>query len=90
MSIGRAVQFLPQACERAVHASVDPAELIERGSAMYWFLFLMFRFVVRRDVDALGVADIVFVVIISEGAPWDPTHFADIHSTCSHSSDLWE
>lgn len=48
--------------------TVDPAELVIRASAMYWFLFLMFRFVVRRDADALGVADIVFVVIISEGA----------------------
>lgn len=48
--------------------TVDPAELVIRASAMYWFLFLMFRFVVRRDADALDVADIVFVVIISEGA----------------------
>ncbi|MEO8626562.1 MAG: hypothetical protein ABI612_00470 [Betaproteobacteria bacterium] len=32
--------------------SIHPAELIVRGTAMYIFLFMMFRFVVRRDVGA--------------------------------------
>jgi len=28
--------------------SVSPIELIVRGSAMYWFLFLIFRFVLKH------------------------------------------
>ena len=43
-------------------------ELLIRGTAMYWFLFAMFRFVMRRDVGAIGVADILIVVIIADAA----------------------
>lgn len=43
-------------------------ELFIRGTAMYWFLFAMFRFVMRRDVGAIGVADILIVVIIADAA----------------------
>ena len=35
---------------------------------MYWFLLLIFRFVLRRDAGALGVADILFVVIIADAS----------------------
>jgi hypothetical protein len=50
----------------AFHTS--PLELIVRGSAMYWFLLLIFRFVLRRDPGSLGVADILFVVIVADAA----------------------
>lgn len=31
--------------------------MVLRGTAVYWFLLLVFRFVLRRDVGSLGVAD---------------------------------
>ena len=47
---------------------VSPLELVMRGSAMYWFLFLLFRFVLRRDAGSLGVADILLLVLIADAA----------------------
>lgn len=47
---------------------LSPLELILRGTAMYWFLFLIFRFVIRRDVGAVGVADILILVIVADAA----------------------
>ena len=47
---------------------VSPLELIIRGSAMYLFLFLLFRVVVRRRVGAIGMADILILVIIADAA----------------------
>ena len=44
------------------------AELFIRGTVMYWFLFLMFRFVMRRDVGAIGIADVLLIVIIADAA----------------------
>ena len=35
---------------------LDP---LERDTAVYWFLFLLFRFVLRRDTGSLGIADIL-------------------------------
>ena len=43
-------------------------ELILRGSAMYWLLFLFFRVVLRRDVGAVGVADVLLVVLIADAS----------------------
>jgi uncharacterized membrane protein YcaP (DUF421 family) len=48
--------------------SVSPLELIIRGTAMYLFLFLLFRVVVRRRVGAIGMADILILVIIADAA----------------------
>ena len=43
-------------------------ELLIRGTVMYWFLFLMFRFVMRRDVGAIGIADVLLIVIIADAS----------------------
>jgi len=43
-------------------------ELFIRGTVMYWFLFLMFRFVMRRDVGAIGIADVLLIVIIADAS----------------------
>jgi len=43
-------------------------EILLRGSCIYWFLFVLFRFVVRRDVGAIGIADILLLVIIADAA----------------------
>lgn len=48
--------------------SVSPWELIIRGTAMYIFLFLIFRVVVRRRVGSVGMADILVLVIIADAA----------------------
>ena len=46
--------------------SMPLAEIVIRGSAMYWFLFLVFRFVVRRDVGAVGIGDLLVLVIVAD------------------------
>ncbi|HJS21565.1 MAG TPA: YetF domain-containing protein [Steroidobacteraceae bacterium] len=43
-------------------------EIIVRGSAVYWFLFLIFRFILRRDVGAVGIADVLLLVLIADAA----------------------
>ena len=48
--------------------SVPTAELVLRGTLMYWFLFLVFRFVIRRDVGAVGIADVLLLVIVADAA----------------------
>jgi uncharacterized membrane protein YcaP (DUF421 family) len=48
--------------------TVSPWELVIRGSAMYVFLFLLFRVVVRRRVGSIGMADILILVIVADAA----------------------
>ncbi len=48
--------------------SMAPLELIVRGSVVYWFLFLIFRFVLKRDVGAVGIAEILLPVIVADAA----------------------
>jgi uncharacterized membrane protein YcaP (DUF421 family) len=48
--------------------SISPLELIVRGSAVYWFLFLVFRVVIRREVGAIGVADLLLLVLVADAA----------------------
>ena len=48
--------------------SVNPAEMVIRGTVIYWFIFLLFRFVLRRDIGAIGIADLMLVVLIADAA----------------------
>jgi uncharacterized membrane protein YcaP (DUF421 family) len=48
--------------------SVPPLEMVVRGTAMYWFLFLLFRVVIRRRVGAVGISDMLLLVIIADAA----------------------
>lgn len=48
--------------------SLPLAEIIIRGTAMYWFLFVVFRFVIRRDIGAVGIADVLVLVIVADAA----------------------
>lgn len=48
--------------------SVSPLELMLRGFLMYWFLFIVFRFVLRRDVGSLGISDFLIVVILGDAS----------------------
>ncbi len=47
---------------------LHPLEIVLRGSAMYWCLFLLFRFVLRRDAGALGIGDILLLVLIADAS----------------------
>jgi len=48
--------------------SISPWELIVRGSLIYWLLFLLFRFILRRDTGSVGLADILVIVVIADAA----------------------
>jgi uncharacterized membrane protein YcaP (DUF421 family) len=45
-----------------------PLELVVRGTAIYWFLFLLFRVVLRRDVGSIAIADVLLLVLIADAA----------------------
>lgn len=47
---------------------VSPLELVIRGTAIYWLLFVIFRFLLRRDIGAVGVADVLMVVLIADAS----------------------
>jgi uncharacterized membrane protein YcaP (DUF421 family) len=46
--------------------SVNPLELVLRGTAVYWALFALFRFVLRRDAGTLGIPDLLLVVLVAD------------------------
>jgi uncharacterized membrane protein YcaP (DUF421 family) len=48
--------------------SLNPLELVLRGTLMYWFLFLLFRFVLRRDVGSIAIADVLLLVLIADAS----------------------
>ncbi|MES2184059.1 MAG: YetF domain-containing protein [Pseudomonadota bacterium] len=48
--------------------TIPPLQLVLRGSLMFWFLFVLFRFVLRRDIGSVGVSDFLFVVILGDAA----------------------
>ena len=48
--------------------SVSPLELLVRGTVIYWFLLLLFRFVLRRDSGSAAVPDLLFVVLLGDAA----------------------
>lgn len=48
--------------------SLSPQELLIRGTAMYWLLLFIFRFVLRRDFGTAGVPDLLFVVLLGDAA----------------------
>lgn len=43
-------------------------ELVLRGTVMYWFLFLVFRLILRRDTGAMGITDFLFIVLLGDAA----------------------
>jgi uncharacterized membrane protein YcaP (DUF421 family) len=46
----------------------SPVELVARGTLMYLFLFLGFRVILRRDTGAIGIADVLLIVLIADAA----------------------
>jgi uncharacterized membrane protein YcaP (DUF421 family) len=43
-------------------------EILVRGSVVYWFLFVVFRCILRRSMGSVGVSDFIFVVIIADAS----------------------
>jgi len=54
--------------QEIMHFTVPPLELFLRGTIMFWFLFLIFRLVLRRDIGSASVTDFLFVVILGDAA----------------------
>jgi uncharacterized membrane protein YcaP (DUF421 family) len=48
--------------------SLPAWEIFLRGSVIYLSLVLLFRFVARRDVGAVGIADLLIVVLIADAS----------------------
>ena len=48
--------------------NVNPLEIVLRGTVMYWFLFLLFRFLLRRDGGSIGIADVLLLVLIADAS----------------------
>src|SRR5690606_41556995 len=48
--------------------SVSPLELIIRGTCIYWFVFLAYRFFLRRGAGQIGFADIMLLVLIADAS----------------------
>jgi len=53
---------------KLMHFTVSPLELFLRGTLMFWFLFLVFRLVLRWDIGSASVTDFLFVVILGDAA----------------------
>jgi uncharacterized membrane protein YcaP (DUF421 family) len=48
--------------------NVPTIELVLEGTAIYLLLFLLFRFVVRREVVPFGIAELLVLVLIAEAS----------------------
>ncbi len=48
--------------------SVNPVEIFVRGSVIYWFIFFLFRFLLRRDIGAIAITDVILLVLIADAA----------------------
>jgi uncharacterized membrane protein YcaP (DUF421 family) len=51
---------------QALFVPERPLEMLVRGTVSYWFLFTLFRVAVRRRIGAVGMADILVLVIVSD------------------------
>ncbi|VFR39367.1 hypothetical protein ANK1_2726 [plant metagenome] len=45
-----------------------PAEMFIRGTAIYWFIFVLLRLAGRRDIGSLGVADLLVLLLVADAA----------------------
>lgn len=48
--------------------TMNPLELVVRGTATYWFIIVLFRVLLRRAVGAVGIADVLLLVLIADAA----------------------
>lgn len=43
-------------------------EIMLRGTIVFWFLFLIFRSIMRRSMGDIGLGDFLFVVIVADAS----------------------
>lgn len=43
-------------------------QMVLRGTVVYWALLVVFRFVLRRDIGSMGMADLLFVVLVADAS----------------------
>lgn len=48
--------------------TLSPLELFVRGTVMYLFLVAIFRTLLQRDLGAVGVADVLVLVLVADAA----------------------
>lgn len=48
--------------------TVNPLEIIVRGTLVYWFIFILFRVLLRRSAGTVGMADVLLLVLIADAA----------------------
>jgi uncharacterized membrane protein YcaP (DUF421 family) len=48
--------------------TVNPLELVIRGTLIYVGLVFVFRFLLRRDLVGLGVADVLLIALLADAA----------------------
>ncbi|MGH8763616.1 MAG: DUF421 domain-containing protein [Nitrosospira sp.] len=48
--------------------SVNPVEIFIRGTVIYWFIFVLFRFLLHRNIGAIAIADVLLLVLIADAA----------------------
>ena len=48
--------------------SLSPLELFVRGTAIYWFLLFVFCTFMQRDLGAVGIADVLVLVLVADAA----------------------
>lgn len=50
------------------HLTLPVWEIIIRGTIVFWFLFLIFRSIMRRSMGDVGIGDFLFVVIVADAS----------------------
>lgn len=48
--------------------TVSPLELIVRGTAVYLALFLLLRFLLKREAGSMGITDLLLLVLLADAA----------------------
>lgn len=49
-----------------IYFTVSPPEVFVRGTLMFWFLFLIFRLILQRDIGSVSITDFLFAVILGD------------------------
>lgn len=45
-----------------------PLEMFLRGTAAYWFIFVLLRMAGRRDIGSVGIADLLVLMLVADAA----------------------